>query len=86
LFSKEYMEQLDPTTRANLVTAFVTIGHSGIIEFHEQQVRTNATDGYWDQDNDELAKKIRETRLKLAMMRSLAGFCEFIERELGVEQ
>jgi hypothetical protein len=86
MFDPNWLEKLEPVARQNLVQAFITIGKSGIVEAHVQTVMAQATDGYWDQSEEDLAKKIRETRLKLSMMRSLAGFCQHIEEKLGVEQ
>jgi hypothetical protein len=84
MFTKEWIEEnLDENTGHNLAVAFATIGNSGIIEAHIQTLLIQATQGYYQEEDASLLQKIRDTRLKVSMMRSLEGFCKIIEIELG---
>lgn len=84
MFTKEWItENLDEGQARNLMVAFATIGHSGIIEAHAELLLKQTVDGYFKEADDSLIEKIKNTRLQVSMMRSLWGFCQQLQSEIG---
>lgn len=76
MIDSDIIESLDEVTLGNVKSALVTIGASGVIALMEARILERLVAGHDQEDDEELARRVRLYRRDLSQLRALTDLCE----------